>query len=134
MGRLRRKRFDEIDRVDVGDTLVGTALAASPPDQDGEWPGLAVRNLLERLRNDKVDSGLSIAVVNQSGVTSRSPTPVATKSANSPRATEHRVATSASGPAPQRSSQDWPAATTTRQAYTIAKPKHIAADYRDEFE
>ncbi|MYL10627.1 MAG: hypothetical protein F4010_00410 [Cenarchaeum sp. SB0669_bin_11] len=69
-----RKRFDEIDRVGVGDTLIGTALAASPPDPDGEWPGIAVRGLLERLQNDEIDNGLSIAVHNQRGVTSRSPT------------------------------------------------------------
>ena len=69
-----RKRLDEIDRVDVGDTLIGTALAASPPDPDGEWPGIAVRNLLEHLQNDEIDNGLSIAVHNQRGVTSRSPT------------------------------------------------------------
>ena len=69
-----RKRFDEIDRVDVGDILIGTALAASPPDPDGDWPGIAVRDLLERLQSDEVDRGLSIAVHNQRGVTSRSPT------------------------------------------------------------
>ena len=66
-----RERFDEIDRVDVGDILIGTALAASPPDPSGDWPGIAVRDLLERLRNDNVDCGLSIAVRNQRDVTSR---------------------------------------------------------------
>ena len=69
-----REHLAEIDRADIGDTIIGTALAASPPDPNGEWPGVAVRALLERLRNDDVDSGLSIAVRNRRGVTSRSPT------------------------------------------------------------
>ncbi len=69
-----RKLLAEIDRADIGDSMIGTALAASPPDPSGEWPGLAVRNLLEGLRKDAVDHGLSIAVHNQRGVTSRSPT------------------------------------------------------------
>ena len=69
-----RERLAEIDRADIGDIMIGTALAASPPDLNGEWPGVAVRDLLERLRNDDVDNGLSIAVRNQRGVTSRSPT------------------------------------------------------------
>ena len=69
-----RDRLAEIDRSDVGDTMIGTALAASPADPNGEWPGIAVRDVIERLRSDDVDSGLSIAVHNKRGFTSRSPT------------------------------------------------------------
>ena len=68
-----RDRLAEIDRADVGDTTIGTALAASPADPNGEWPGVAVRDVLERLRRDDIDSGLSIAIHNQRGFTSRSP-------------------------------------------------------------
>ena len=61
-----------IDRRSVGDCMIGTALAASPPDPDGAWPAEAVRGLLERLDSDEIDNSLLIAVSNQRGVTSRS--------------------------------------------------------------
>ena len=69
-----RQRLTEIDRANVGDTMIGTALAASPADPNGEWPGLTVRDLVERLRSDDVDNGLYMAIRNQRGFTSRSPT------------------------------------------------------------
>ena len=69
-----RERLSEIDRIDIGDTMIGTALAASPPDPGDEWPGVAVRDLIEQLRSNDVDTGLIVAVRNQRGGTSRSPT------------------------------------------------------------
>ncbi len=63
-----------IDRSEVGNDMIGAALAASPEDPGGEWPGLAVRNLLERLQSDSVDSGIHTAVRNRRGATSRSST------------------------------------------------------------
>ena len=69
-----RERLSEIHRIDIGDTMIGTALAASPSDPGDEWPGVAVRDLIERLRSNDVDTGLIVAVRNQRGGTSRSPT------------------------------------------------------------
>ena len=69
-----RSRLDETDRQRIGDTLIGTALAASPADSDGEWPSAAVRNLIERVSSDDLDRGLTLAVCNQRGGTTRSPT------------------------------------------------------------
>ena len=66
-----RERLAEIDRAKIGDEMIGSALASSPADPDGEWPGLAVRELIERLRSDSIDSGFYIAVRNRRGVTSR---------------------------------------------------------------
>ena len=68
-----RKRLAETDRTDIGDVMIGTALASSPADANGEWPAVPVRNLLERLQNDQIESGLHCAVINQRGVTCRSP-------------------------------------------------------------
>ena len=62
-----REHLAAIDRTEVGDTLIGTALAASPADPDGEWPGTAVRDLLDQMQNDCVDAGLRSAVFNQRG-------------------------------------------------------------------
>ena len=69
-----RELLAAIDRAEVGDDMIGAALAASPEDPGGEWPGLAVRNLLERLQSDSVDQGIRIAVSNRRGVTTRSST------------------------------------------------------------
>lgn len=66
-----RERLAEIDRVDTGDRKIGAALAASPADPDGTWPGRAVCNLIERLQSDKLDNGFYFAVLNQRGITSR---------------------------------------------------------------
>ncbi len=66
-----REHLAAIDRTEAGDTMIGTALAASPADPDGEWPGTAVRDLLEQLQNDRIDAGLCTAVMNRRGVSRR---------------------------------------------------------------
>ena len=47
--------------------MIGTALAAFPADPDGEWPGTAVRDLLEQLKCDRIDDGIRSAVLNRRG-------------------------------------------------------------------
>ena len=69
-----RRRLAEVDRADIGDEVIGWALASSPEDPRGEWPSEAVRDLLERLQCDHVDQGLHVTIRNRRGVTSRSPT------------------------------------------------------------
>ena len=69
-----RTRLAELDRADIGDRMIGMALAASPADPDGAWPGEAVRGLIERLERDDIDNGMSEAIFAQRGGTSRSPT------------------------------------------------------------
>lgn len=69
-----RERLAELDRTDIGDRMIGTALAASPADPDGAWPGQAVCGLIERLERDDIDNGMSEAIFAQRGGTTRSPT------------------------------------------------------------
>jgi len=69
-----RDRLEEVDRAVIGDQMIGKALAVSPPDPGGEWPSLAVRELVEQLRSDDIDLGLHMALRNQRGATNRSPT------------------------------------------------------------
>lgn len=57
--------------ADIGDEQIGAALAATPADANGEWPDIAVRDLLEYLQSDDVDRGISMAIYNRRGVTSR---------------------------------------------------------------
>ncbi len=67
-----REKLAAIDRVEIGDEVIGWALASSPADAGDEWPSESVRDLLERLQNDRVDQGLDITIRNRRGVTSRS--------------------------------------------------------------
>ena len=67
-----RERLAAIDRAEVGDIMIGTALAASPAGPDGEWPTAAVRDLIEMLQSDDIDDGIYTAIRNQRGVTRRS--------------------------------------------------------------
>lgn len=68
-----RSLLAEKDRSAIGDQQIGKVLAVSPPGPDGEWPSAAVRDLIERLQSDHIDSGLSVAIQNQRGVTTRGP-------------------------------------------------------------
>jgi hypothetical protein len=78
LGRLRdwvstaRALLAERKRIEIGDEQIGQSLASAPADPDGSWPCESVRDLLEELRNDRIDRGLEIRVFNNRGVTSRS--------------------------------------------------------------
>lgn len=65
--RLLRER----DRFEVGLVHFGQVLASAPPDADGTWPPRVVRDLLEELHSEQVESGLSTEIFNRRGVTSR---------------------------------------------------------------
>ena len=66
-----RKRLAEIYRADIGDQQIGAALAATPADSNGDWPGRAVRDLLEHLKSSDIESGIATALYNRRGVTTR---------------------------------------------------------------
>ena len=63
----------ESGRRDAGESEVGHMLASAPPDPDGRWPSLAVRDLLERLQSDIVDEALRVEIYNRRGTTTRGP-------------------------------------------------------------
>ena len=69
-----REKLVAVDRADIGDRMIGAALASSPADSNEEWPSEAVRNLLERLQSRIIEQDLYNTVLNQRGVTTRSPT------------------------------------------------------------
>ncbi len=70
--REARRLLEEADRLSVGDDEIGQALVASPGDDDG-WPCREVRDLLEELKNDRVDAGFRRRIFNNRGATMRSP-------------------------------------------------------------
>jgi len=62
-----------IDRLEVSEIHIGRVLAFAPPDQDGTWPCVEVRNLLEHLQNERVERGLSSGIFSRRGMTTRGP-------------------------------------------------------------
>jgi hypothetical protein len=60
-------------RNEVGESHIGQVLAQAPADQDGMWPALAVRSLLEELQSERIETGLITAVINSRGTTVRAP-------------------------------------------------------------
>jgi len=68
-----RTLLAEQDRADIGDSQIGQVLATSPPDEDGSWPGETVRDLIEELASEPLESGFTTAVFNHRGTTIRAP-------------------------------------------------------------
>lgn len=58
-------------RTEVGLQHIGQVLGHTPPDADGTWPGLVVRDLLEEVQLDHIETGLYLHIVNGRGVTTR---------------------------------------------------------------
>jgi excisionase family DNA binding protein len=69
--RSARLDFSDSKRTDIGDELIGQALAHSPADDDGTWPCEAVRELIESVGSRTLENGLSIGRFNMRGVTTR---------------------------------------------------------------
>jgi hypothetical protein len=55
------------DRSRIADEYIGHALAHSPKDADGAWPHRAVRDLIETLKSDAVESGIKVERLNMRG-------------------------------------------------------------------
>lgn len=66
-----RELLRERERLRVGDLQIGQVLASCPPDPDGNWPCLAVRDLLERLQSPEVERGFENEIFAGLGVTTR---------------------------------------------------------------
>ena len=67
-----RRGLADADRLDVGDDAIGEALASSPAEPDGAWPSQPIRDLLEELQSDTIDSGIERGIYNSRGVVQRS--------------------------------------------------------------
>ncbi len=66
-----RKKCAETVHVTGGDIQIGLILAHAPDDQDGTWPHVAVRNLIERLNNQVVEELIQNEVFNSRGVVTK---------------------------------------------------------------
>lgn len=61
------------DRLIMCDQTLGQILAHAPPDEDGTWPFLPAREILDRFDMEEMRAGFSIGIHNNRGVTTRSP-------------------------------------------------------------
>lgn len=61
----------ERGRTEVGLQQIGQVLGHTPPDPDGTWPGVVVRDLLEDVQLEHIETGLYLQIVNGRGITSR---------------------------------------------------------------
>lgn len=113
-----RTRLAETGRADLGDQQIGAALAATPADPNGDWPGIAMRDLLERLQSADIDNGISMTLYNRRGVTTRGITDGGTQERE--LAEDYR--------ARSRKFQEWPrtAAIFTGLARSYENEAHIA--------
>lgn len=68
-----RRRLAEANRAAVGDQLLGQVLSGSPPGADGAWPAEPIRDLIQALRSDDLETGLRIGRLNQRGAVTRHP-------------------------------------------------------------
>lgn len=66
-----RQLLTKADRLTVGDSDIGSVLAHAPKDPNGDFPPLAVRDLLEELANEDIERGLAIGLYNLRGAFGR---------------------------------------------------------------
>jgi len=64
---------DRKGRKDIADQKIGEMLSASPPEADGIWPAIPVREAIEIVRSRHIETGFVIGRQNRRGVTSRLP-------------------------------------------------------------
>jgi hypothetical protein len=66
-----REALAKRNRTGIASLAIGEALAGRTTDEDGTWPCLAVRTVVEREQDDDLEDQLAITRLNQRGVTSR---------------------------------------------------------------
>ncbi len=67
-----RKIAEESDRAAAADSQLGSLFAHAPNDpQDGVWPHVAIRNLIEHLKSERIEQSIIGERVSMRGVSSR---------------------------------------------------------------
>jgi hypothetical protein len=66
-----RKQCAQTNHVTGGDFQIAFILARAPGENDGVWPHVGVRNLIERLNNGLIDRYIQIENYNNRGVVTR---------------------------------------------------------------
>jgi hypothetical protein len=63
-----RESATKEDRAQIADEYVGHVIAYAPPEPNGTWPHRAIRDLLEAVRSERVESGVLTERANMRGV------------------------------------------------------------------
>jgi hypothetical protein len=72
--RQARVQAEELRRIKVCDSHLGEVLAHSPPEpEDGGWPCIAVRDLLEEVTSDDLERSFEVGIYNKRGAYMKSP-------------------------------------------------------------
>lgn len=58
--------------LEIGDQMIGQTLSGAPAGRDGAWPHETVRDVIEEVESDDVETGITIGKFNGRGVISRS--------------------------------------------------------------
>lgn len=66
--RQARAKAVQLDRREICDDAIGKALAHAPGDEDGSWPCVPVRDLIDDINTPELAGGFSCGVVNKRGV------------------------------------------------------------------
>lgn len=66
-----RRLAEDCGRLEVCDSHIGQNLAHAPSDEDGSWPCVAVRKVIEEIATESLASGMHCGVKNSRGVVSR---------------------------------------------------------------
>lgn len=62
-----REKAAELDRKEICDDAIGKVLAHAPGEEDGSWPCVPVRELIDDVNSPELASGFSCGVVNKRG-------------------------------------------------------------------
>jgi len=68
-----RKRAADAGRGSIADYMIGEMLSGSPPGSDGAWPHEAVRDVVEQVGSERLESGIETGRYNARGIHWRAP-------------------------------------------------------------
>jgi transcriptional regulator with XRE-family HTH domain len=112
--RKVRDLSSKIGRLEVCDSRIGELLAYAPAEDDGTWPCIPVRDVLEEVGSDDILRGFEIGIFNKRGMYSKTPTEGGAQERD--LAEKHRVYA-------QASEVEWPK--------TAASLRHMAERYEE---
>ena len=69
--RAARIQAAQVGRAEVADSQIGQVLAHAPPEADGIWPAIPIRELIRIVRSPHLENGISVGIHNKRGGTWR---------------------------------------------------------------
>ena len=66
-----RETLEQLELASIGDKQIGTVLIRSPKGADGLWPHECVREIIEGLGSEDLESGFYFGLINNRGVVTR---------------------------------------------------------------